>query len=133
MGGPLDPLSAGAGAGCQAQCRTPGSRAGHFSENISEFVPKIVPGTPGIKIRLQFFYKKMPPRCIFFKFLEDTLLGLIQDTMPPQAAILGEFEDHYTQILWPTLNVALTTTRNSNIQLDFSQKPRKNTHSEFGA
>ena len=45
--------------------------------------------------------------------------------MPPQAAILGEFEDHYTQILWPTLNVALTTTRNSNIQLDFSQKPRK--------
>ena len=45
--------------------------------------------------------------------------------MPPQAAILGEFEDHYTQILWPTLNVALTTTRNSNIQLDFSQKPQK--------
>ena len=70
-------------------------------------------------------YFSLPPRCIFFKFLEDTLLGLIQDTMPPQAAILGEFEDHYTQILWPTLNVALTTTRNSNIQLDFSQKPRK--------
>ena len=72
-------------------------------------------------------YFSLPPRCIFFKFLEDTLPGLIQDTMPPQAAILGEFEDHYTQILWPTLNVALTTTRNSNIQLDFSQKPRKNT------
>ena len=50
-------------------------------------------------------YFSLPPRCIFFKFLEDTLLGLIQDTMPPQAAILGEFEDHYTQILWPTLNV----------------------------
>ena len=72
-------------------------------------------------------YFSLPPRCIFFKFLEDTLPGLIQDTMPPQAAILGEFEDHYTQILWPTLNVALTTTRNSNIQLDFSQKPRKKT------
>ena len=72
-------------------------------------------------------YFSLPPRCIFFKFMEDTLLGLIQDTMPPQAAILGEFEDHYTQILWPTLNVTLTTTRNSNIQLDFSQKPRKNT------
>ena len=73
----------------------------------------------------------MPSRCIFFKFLDDTLLGLIQDTMPPQAAILGEFEDHYTQILWPTLNVALTTTRNSNIQLDFSQTPR-NTYDCFG-
>ena len=62
----------------------------------------------------------------FLEVLEDTLLGLIQDTMPPQAAILGEFEDHYTQILLPTLNVALTTTRNSNIQLDFSQTPGKN-------
>ena len=63
--------------------------------------------------------------CIFFKFLEDTLPGLIQDTMPPQAAILGKFEDHFTQILLPALNVALTTTRNSNIQLDFSQNPQK--------
>ena len=57
--------------------------------------------------------------------MEDTLPVLIQDTMPPQAAILGEFEDHYTQILWPTLIVALTAARNSNIQLDFSQKPQK--------
>ena len=64
---------------------------------------------------------------MFFKILEDTLPGLIQDTTPPQATILGELEDHYTQVLWPTLNAALTTTRNSNIQLDFSQKPRKTT------
>ena len=55
----------------------------------------------------------------------DTLLGMIQDAMPPQAAKLKGFEDRYTKIVLPVVGVALTTARDQSILFDFWTTPQK--------
>ena len=99
-----------------------GPGGGWYLEGWTQIIIKVSPG-------LKYYKKKKaqftPPRCIHFEFSEDTLLGMIQDAMAPQAAKLRGFEDYYTKNILAIVDVALATTVKLNIKIKNWQKSRK--------